>query len=732
MRKKVELLAPAGSFDVMKACIAAGADAVYMGMSRFSARAYADNAGTEDYIQAIDYAHLHGKKLYLTVNTLFKEQELLQELGPMLVPLYEAGLDGVIVQDIGAMRLIRERFPDLPLHVSTQAVVSGPESAAFYKRMGAVRVVPARELSLAEIRAIYEKTGMEIECFVHGALCYCYSGQCLFSSIAGGRSGNRGRCAQPCRMAYEVTEGNEKRTDKKHGYVLSLKDLNTLKLLPEIIEAGVCSLKIEGRMKKAEYAAGVTSIYRKYLDLYEKNGKNGYKTDPADEKKLFDLFNRNGFSDGYYKKQNGKEMLTLKEAAFREENEALDEFIREHYIRKEHAVPVTGFYEFRNGCPYVLTLTVELDGREFTSYVCSEEAAERSKNRAADRASVEKQLNKTGGTGFYFKELDGVLEDGLFLPVSRLNEFRRQAFQKLTEEILAAYRRKAEETDEDTRNTADAAEKEVSPSSFTLSALVRTKEQCEAVLRSDAVSILHLESTAYEAAEYGKIVERAHRAGKKITLALPQVYRARSSGWFEKERDTITQAGFDGVLVRSLDALKDAESIGGIQISDHQLYAFNSKACAELENSGFLRTTVPVELNRREIRETGVNGREMILYGRLPMMVTANCLNRTTGQCDHRPHLLTLKDRMGNEMPVTNDCRNCMNTIWNSLPVDLLDEKESIRELGLAVGRLEFTVENAWETEEVLRRFSDVCLHGAPAGKPRGEFTRGHFRRGVE
>ena len=441
MRKKVELLAPAGSFDVMKACIAAGADAVYMGMSRFSARAYADNAGTEDYIQAIDYAHLHGKKLYLTVNTLFKEQELLQELGPMLVPLYEAGLDGVIVQDIGAMRLIRERFPDLPLHVSTQAVVSGPESAAFYKRMGAVRVVPARELSLAEIRAIYEKTGMEIECFVHGALCYCYSGQCLFSSIAGGRSGNRGRCAQPCRMAYEVTEGNEKRTDKKHGYVLSLKDLNTLKLLPEIIEAGVCSLKIEGRMKKAEYAAGVTSIYRKYLDLYEKNGKNGYKTDPSDEKKLFDLFNRNGFSDGYYKKQNGKEMLTLKEAAFREENEALNEFIREHYIRKEHSVPVKGFYEFRNGCPYVLTLTVELDGREFTSYVCSEEAAERSTNRAADRASVEKQLNKTGGTGFYFKELDGVLEDGLFLPLSRLNEFRRQTFLMLTEEILAADRR---------------------------------------------------------------------------------------------------------------------------------------------------------------------------------------------------------------------------------------------------------------------------------------------------
>lgn len=744
MSKKVELLAPAGSFDVMKACIAAGADAVYMGMSRFSARAYADNAGTEDYIKAIDYAHLHGKKLFLTINTLFKEKELNEELGPMLVPLYEAGLDGVIVQDTGAMRYVRDRFPDMPLHVSTQAVVSGPEGAEFYKELGAVRVVPARELSLKEIRAIYERTGMEIECFVHGALCYCYSGQCLFSSVVGGRSGNRGRCAQPCRMAYEVSEGGRKLTDKKNGYVLSLKDLNTLAILPEIIEAGVCSLKIEGRMKKAEYAAGVTSIYRKYLDLYEKNGRNGYKADPADEKKLFDLFNRNGFSDGYYKRQNGKDMLTLKEAAFREENEAFNEYIRENYIRREHAVPVSGYYEFRAGCPYVLTLTARLDGREFTAYVCSEDKAELSTNRAADRASVEKQLNKTGGTGFFFEELDGVVEDGLFLQVSKLNEFRRQAFAELSEVILAAYRRSIGEKNTaggEAGNTSNDRRANKKPEHLSLSAAVRTREQFDAAVRSADIGLIHLESTVSEAADYRFFTDKAHAAGKQIMLALPQVFRKRSADWMDRENAAVLSAGFDGVLVRSLEALSRAKGLEAHAhgeerefqiVSDHQLYVFNSTAVAELEKSGISRVTVPVELNRREIASTGFTGEEMILYGSLPMMVTANCLNRTTTGCDKKRHVLTLKDRMGNEMPVTNDCRNCMNTIWNSLPVSLLDAKEDIEPFGLQFGRLEFTVENARETEEIIRCFADVYLRNMPAEKSGAEFTRGHFRRGVE
>ena len=265
-KRKVEILAPAGSYESMVAAVNAGANAVYIGGSRFGARAYADNLDEEAMIRAIDFVHLHNCRIYMTVNTLVKEKEL-PELYGYLKPYYEAGLDAVLVQDLGVFSYIREHFPDLPLHISTQMTVTGKYSAADLKRMGAVRVVPARELSLKEIREISEATGLEVETFVHGALCYCYSGQCLFSSLIGGRSGNRGRCAQTCRLPFDVEKGDKVLGGKNEKYVLSLKDLCTLDLLPEILEAGVCSLKIEGRMKSPRYTAGVVSIYRKYVDM---------------------------------------------------------------------------------------------------------------------------------------------------------------------------------------------------------------------------------------------------------------------------------------------------------------------------------------------------------------------------------------------------------------------------------------------------------------------------------
>ena len=251
MRKRdVEILAPAGSFECLKAAVCAGADAVYVGGSRFGARAYADNFKEAELLEALDYVHLHGRKLYLTVNTLLKEQEI-GDLAGFLLPYYRQGLDGVIVQDFGAGEQIRNCFPDLELHASTQMTVTGAAGAAFLKEHGYVRVVPARELSLKEIRHIKEETGMEVECFVHGALCYCYSGQCLLSSMIGGRSGNRGQCAQPCRLPYSVEGG-------KSGDLLSLKDLCTIDLLPELLKAGIDSFKIEGRMKQPDYVYRVT------------------------------------------------------------------------------------------------------------------------------------------------------------------------------------------------------------------------------------------------------------------------------------------------------------------------------------------------------------------------------------------------------------------------------------------------------------------------------------------
>ena len=278
MKREVEILAPAGSWECMEAAVCAGADAIYIGGSRFGARAHADNLNEKRMLEAIDYVHLHGRKLYMTVNTLLKEQEL-GELTDYLRSYYEQGLDAVIVQDIGAMRLIREAFPDLPLHVSTQATVTQTLSAQLFQRMGAERIVPARELSLEEIKNMKNATGLEIECFVHGALCYCYSGQCLMSSMIGGRSGNRGECAQPCRLPYRID-------DRKPADLMSLKDLCTIDMIPELVEAGIDSFKIEGRMKQPDYVYTVAQMYRKYTDIYLQKGKKDFHVTREDKEKL--------------------------------------------------------------------------------------------------------------------------------------------------------------------------------------------------------------------------------------------------------------------------------------------------------------------------------------------------------------------------------------------------------------------------------------------------------------
>lgn len=300
-----ELLAPAGSYESLTAAVNAGADAVYMGGRLFGARAYAKNPDEEQLIRGVEYCHLHGRKFYLTVNTLLKEKELRKTLYDFLSPYYEAGIDGVIVQDPGVLLALGNWFPDLPLHASTQMSVTSLEGAKFLKQKGVVRIVPARELSLEEIRRIIDETGMEVETFVHGAMCFSYSGRCLFSSLLGGRSGNRGRCAQPCRLPYTLSGMGK--TD--FGYLLSMKDLCALEMLPSLLKAGIASFKIEGRMKSPEYTAGVVSVYRKYLDLAGKTGEASLKVSKEDQRMLMDLYNRGGFSQGYYRIPNGPSMI---------------------------------------------------------------------------------------------------------------------------------------------------------------------------------------------------------------------------------------------------------------------------------------------------------------------------------------------------------------------------------------------------------------------------------------
>ncbi|MFR5725401.1 MAG: peptidase U32 family protein [Clostridium sp.] len=530
-KKRAELLAPAGSFASLKAAVAAGADAVYMGGARFGARAYAQNADQDEMIAAIEYAHLHGCRLYMTVNTLFKENEL-GELYEYLLPYYKAGLDGVIVQDLGALSFIREHFPGIELHASTQMTITSVYGAKELKRLGCCRVVPAREVSLEEIRRIYDETGMDIETFVHGALCYCYSGQCLMSSLIGGRSGNRGRCAQPCRLPYRVY-GQENGTavnKEDQKCVLSMKDLCTLDILPQILEAGVFSLKIEGRMKSPRYTAGVVRIYRKYLDRYLEYGSEGYYVEPEDKKELLDLFDRGGFTSGYYTRHNGRDMIALKEKPeFRETNKELFDFLDREYVETEKKEPVEGYAYLAEGLPSVLTLTCG-----DISVTVSGQEPQAAKNQPMTREKVIRQLGKTGATAFEFTELEAEVCGALFLPVQALNELRREGFEALTEAIQNQWRRKAPEAGE-VQNGADSGEKSSRaagcagpvpdesagkrPMYLTVSA--ETGDQLSAALAVPEVRRICLDASSFQPERWAEFVQLIHQAGKECYLTLP-------------------------------------------------------------------------------------------------------------------------------------------------------------------------------------------------------------------
>lgn len=501
---RIEILAPAGSYASFRAALAAGADAVYAGGSRFGARAYADNFTQEELILAIKEAHLFGRKFYLTVNTLLKDKEI-TELYPYLSPLYEAGLDAVIVQDVGVLEYVRQYFPGMDIHASTQMTITGAYGAAFLEEQGVARVVPARELSLQEIRQIHDKTGLEIECFVHGALCYCYSGQCLLSSMIGGRSGNRGQCAQPCRLPYSA--GGEKK------YYLSPKDICTLEIIPDLVEAGIDSFKIEGRMKKPEYVAAVTAMYRKYTDLYLHEGRKGYHVSPKDKEMLMDLYNRGGFSQSYYKTHNGREMMaldrpnhagvpalkvcfqkgrelyaeavtdlnagdvvevaggkgnhTLGNAVVKGEkisflvqkgvrmdpgtvlnrvrNESLIRSVQADYLEKALQRGITGTLTLSVSSPAYLTVDFWKENGKVISFTAeTEECVLQAENRPLDEERIREQIQKTGNSEFFFKKLDIYKDDHIFLPVRQLNLLRRAALEGLKEQIFSSYARSLE------------------------------------------------------------------------------------------------------------------------------------------------------------------------------------------------------------------------------------------------------------------------------------------------
>lgn len=728
--QKTELLAPAGSYETMTAAYNAGADAVYIGGRAFGARAYADNPDEKLLLQAIRYAHLHGKKLYLTVNTLVKEDELWGNMYDYLRPYYEEGLDAVIVQDMGVLRFLREFFPKLPVHASTQMTITGRYSAKKLEELGVSRVVTARELSLKEIRSIHDSCGLEIESFVHGALCYCYSGQCLFSSLAGGRSGNRGRCAQPCRMPYQLF-CEKKPLTPKEAYLLSPKDLNTIERLPELIEAGVYSLKIEGRMKKPEYTAGVVSIYRKYLDQYLEKGKEGYHVSKEDQKALFDLFNRKGFTGGYYFRQNGKQMITLEKPSLRPENEALNQTIRDRYLNGKLKENIKGKVRIFAGEPVI----IEAACRGYTGSLKGE-AAMKAKSRPLTEADIIRCMEKLGDTDFSWEELAAETDGASFYPVGKLNELRRGILERLEEAVCGSFHRKSGRAPQDAEQSVLRKQADCDVLWY---AGVQSREQLFAVLQKKWISRIYLDSHIAQGEELVKLASRVRQAGRECWLALPYIVRERAEEQMDKELSLWARCGFDGYLVSCAEGLcflkkkfPDAKVTG-----DHTLYAWTKEAEAEWREWGLCGLTAPVELNGKELQKRGLVGTELIVYGYLPMMVTAQCLHQSSAGCIGKQEDLLLKDRLGNLFPVRNFCRECYNIIYNNRPLSLAEVLRQALACGPSAARLSFTVEDKEQTELTLDYFEKILR--AASGKrtdgkeePPFALTKGHWKRGVE
>lgn len=702
--KDFELLAPAGSLEILKGVIESGADAVYVGGSMFGARAYANNFTEEELLEAIDFAHLRGVKVYLTVNTLIKNSEF-SKLYDYLLPYYKRGLDAVIVQDLGVVKAIHEYFPSMEIHTSTQMTVTGADGVRFLSQFGVTRVVMAREVSLAEMKRIHEETGMELEAFVHGALCYSYSGQCLFSSILGGRSGNRGRCAQPCRLPYTV-EG------KKDEFILSLKDMCGIKALDKLHDAGVYSLKIEGRMKQLEYACGVVKYYRSYIDSKK-------PVSDADYDRIKALGNRCGFTDRYYFDHNGSDMVT---------------YVKPNFVSnaaepspEKRKLSIEGELVLREGEPGSLTVK-----RGDVTYKASIEPVSAALKAPLDKKAAIDRINKTGDTDFEFSHIKAQIGENVFVPNGALNKLRRDAISGLCDKLLKKYYRNDARYADMSRLTAlpehvvksDAAHDEAI-NDYTTICSCMTRAQLDTLIGYECFDVFYLDFDMYDRKtliqQFADDVKSLTKQNKKVYLMLPTIFRADSSDYFVSIAKELDKVSFEGFVVKNYEELYLTENLftGKKVILDHNMYTFNDVSKSAFFEHGVSGDTVPLELNSREIMHRNNIGSQMIVYGYYPLMTTANCVHKNTKGCDKKQKLIYLKDRYNKSFAVCNNCKECYNTIYNSLPTMLIKNISKLKEAGIRSFRYSFTIESPKQIKAVM---DDKVA----------EYTNGHYKRGVE
>lgn len=705
--KDFELLAPAGDLEIFKGVIESGADAVYVGGSMFGARAYANNFTEEELLEAIDFAHLRGVKVYLTVNTLIKNSEF-SKLYDYLLPYYKRGLDAVIVQDIGVVKAIHEYFPSMEIHTSTQMTVTGADGVRFLSQFGVTRVVMAREVSLAEMKRIHEETGMELEAFVHGALCYSYSGQCLFSSILGGRSGNRGRCAQPCRLPYTV-EG------KKDEYILSLKDMCGIKALDKLHDAGVYSLKIEGRMKQLEYACGVVKYYRSYIDSKK-------PVSDADYDRIKAIGNRCGFTDRYYFDHNGSDMVT---------------YVKPNFVSnaaepspEKRKLSIEGELVLREGEPGSLTVK-----RGDVTYKASIEPVSAALKAPLDKKAAIDRINKTGDTDFEFSHIKAQIGENVFVPNGALNKLRRDAISGLCDKLLKKYYRNdaryvdissmCELPEHVVKSDAVHEDGAVNAKDYTAICSCMTRAQLDTLISYECFDVFYLDFDMYDRntliQQFADDVKCLTKRNKIVYLMLPTIFRADSSDYFVSIAKELDKVSFEGFVVKNYEELYLTENLftGKKVILDHNMYTFNDVSKSAFFEHGVSGDTVPLELNSKEIMHRNNIGSQMIVYGYYPLMTTANCVHKNTKGCDKKQKLIYLKDRYNKSFAVCNNCKECYNTIYNSLPTMLTKNIGKLKEAGIRSFRYSFTI----ETPKQIKAVMDDKV---------AEYTNGHYKRGVE
>ena len=694
----MELLAPAGSMEALRAAVCNGADAVYLGADTFNARMNARNFSAADLQEAVVYCHVRGVKVHLTLNTLVLDREM-PRAAELIRMAASCGVDAFIVQDLGMVSLCRQLAPDVPIHASTQMSIHSLEGVLEAAALGCSRVVLARELPAEEIAHICKKSPVEIEVFVHGALCMCYSGQCYLSSVIGRRSGNRGQCAQPCRLPYGYGRFESTR------YPLSLKDNCLAGELDELRRMGVASIKIEGRMKRPEYVAIVTRAYRTVL--------NGGKLTQADLQELETAFSRQGFTDGYFKGQTGSDMFGRRQES--EDTADLFASARATYEQGEtQRIGVRFYAMIHRGQPARLAVE-DPDGNLCRTYG---PVPEQAVYRSLTAQDLEQQLKKTGGTPYLCTSVRSSLDPDLMLPASAINAMRRDVIAELTAKRGRAEKPHLNAYDEPPRYDGISGEPQ-------LTVAVRTADQITSRMLSMKPTVLYVPLS-----ELVEHPELRQRVGVETQLAaiLPRVIWSGELVPIARQLRTVYDMGVRQVLAGNLGQLHIARAAGFAVRGDFGLNIVNSRAMRYLREQGLDSQLLLFELTLPQIRDISkAVPAEVLIYGRLPLMLMENCvIKNRTGTCTCQTGTVRLVDRVGEEFPIVKDPGTCRNVLLNGKKLYLLDKKDAFRGMGLWALRLQFTTENPSEIDKVLMDYQGRAVFDA------GSYTRGLYSRGVE